>query len=362
MNNSMNEIVDRISHILSSVKDPSSNLSLSSFLNKKNIYLKGTSIRLVLEIGFPGTTVLEKIHNLASKALYISGFKEVCVDVICKVHSHKVQDNLKPLKGIKNIIVVGSGKGGVGKSTISTNISLALSKLGARVGLLDADIYGPSIPTMLGITKRPESLDNKSMEPLLAFNIQTNSIGFLIDGDSPAIWRGPIVARALEQLLNQTNWRDLDYMIVDMPPGTGDIALTLAQKVPIVGSVIVTTPQDVALLDARRCLKMFQKVRIPILGIVENMALYKCPKCDFVDHIFGKDGGKNLAIQNEIRCLGTLPLEKKICQQSDIGAPPIFLESENSDIFLDIAQRLAIEVSLLPRDTSSKIPPIIAKT
>ncbi len=364
MNDDMSKTIDQIFAILGSIKEPTSSFFLSNFLKRSSCILQDGSVQLEFEVGFPAHGILDNIRLLACNALSSSGFKHVNVKTNWKINAHKVQDGLRPLENVKNIIVIGSGKGGVGKSTISTNLSLALASLGAKVGILDGDIYGPSIPTMLGISNRPKSLDNKSMEPIVAFNnIQTNSIGFLIDPESPTIWRGPMIARALEQLLNQTNWCNLDYMIVDMPPGTGDIALTLAQKVPIVGSIIVTTPQDVSLIDANRCLKMFQKVRIPILGLIENMAIYTCKKCNHTEYIFGKNGGKNLATHNSIPWLGSLPLEKDICEQSDNGQPIVSSNPENwsSKAFLDIAWKVAIHISSLPKDISSKIPPIVVK-
>ncbi|UOF94145.1 MAG: iron-sulfur cluster carrier protein ApbC [Bordetella sp.] len=308
--------------------------------------------------------MLDKARLLINNALEKYEIKISNLEISWKIIPHKVQFGLKILSHVKNIILVGSGKGGVGKSTISVNLSLALAKQGAQVGILDGDIYGPSIPTMLGISDRPKSLDQKNMEPLIGYGLQTNSIGFLINPDSPAIWRGPMVAKALEQLLYQTNWFGLDYLIIDMPPGTGDIALTLAQKVPVVGAVIVTTPQDISLIDARRCLRMFQKIKIPILGIIENMAMYICTQCNRIEHIFGEKGGQNLANQYNVPWLGSLPLTKTIREQSDIGIPIVEsnIESIDASYFLEIARRLAINISVLPHDMTAKIPPIVVKS
>jgi ATP-binding protein involved in chromosome partitioning len=240
-----------------------------------------------------------------------------------KITSHAVQRGVKLVPGVKNIVAIASGKGGVGKSTTAANLALALAAEGATVGVLDADIYGPSQPTMLGISGRPESKDGKTLEPLEAYGVQAMSIGFLIDVDTPMVWRGPMVTQALEQLLKDTNWREVDFLIVDMPPGTGDIQLTLSQKVPVTGAVIVTTPQDIALLDARKGLKMFEKVGVPIVGIVENMAIHVCSKCGHAEHIFGEGGGERMCRDYDVPFLGSLPLDIRIREQADSGRPTV---------------------------------------
>src|SRR5690554_3543539 len=279
------------------------------------------------------------------------------------IATHAVQPGLKPMANVRNIIAVASGKGGVGKSTTSVNLALALSSLGASVGLLDADIYGPSVPIMLGLSGKPKSLDGKTMQPLVGHGLQANSIGFLIDEDAPTIWRGPMVTQALTQLLEQTNWKDLDYLIIDMPPGTGDIALTMAQKVPLVGAVIVTTPQDLALADARRGLRMFQKVDVPVLGIVENMSTHVCSNCGHVEAIFGQHGGRDMAAEYNQPWLGALPLQLSIRTQTDSGNPTVVADpdSEAAGIYRNIALQVAAHVASLPEDTSAFAPKVVAR-
>ncbi|MYN14638.1 iron-sulfur cluster carrier protein ApbC [Pusillimonas sp. TS35] len=280
-----------------------------------------------------------------------------------QIVSHAVQPGLRPMPNIRNIIAVASGKGGVGKSTTAVNLALALSRLGARTGLLDADIYGPSVPIMLGLSGKPASNDGKTMEPLQGHGLQANSIGFLIDEDAPAIWRGPMVTQALQQLLGQTNWNDLDFLIVDMPPGTGDIALTMAQKVPLTGAVIVTTPQDLALADARKGLRMFQKVNVPVLGVVENMSVHICSNCGHAEPIFGEHGGRDMAAQYEIPWLGSLPLQMSIREQTDSGRPTVVAEpdGEVARIYLDVAGKLLDIVAKLPPDTAAMRPMVVAR-
>lgn len=280
-----------------------------------------------------------------------------------QIISHAVQPGLKPMPNVRNIIAIASGKGGVGKSTTAVNIALSLARTGARVGLLDADIYGPSVPIMLGLSGKPKSVDGKFMEPLVGHGLQANSIGFLIDQDAPAIWRGPMVTQALTQLLTQTNWRDLDYLIVDMPPGTGDIALTMAQKVPLTGAVIVTTPQDLALADARKGLRMFQKVNVPVLGVVENMSTHVCTQCGHVEAIFGEHGGRDMAAEFNLPWLGALPLQLRIREQTDSGTPSVVAEPEGeaARAYAQIAEKLAANVAALPPDTASSGPTVISR-
>ncbi|MBO9767770.1 MULTISPECIES: iron-sulfur cluster carrier protein ApbC [Xanthomonas] len=268
-----------------------------------------------------------------------------------RIAAHAVQGALAPHPRIRNVIAVGSGKGGVGKSTTAVNLALALRQLGARVGVLDADIYGPSVPAMLGLSGRPDSPDNKSIEPLRAFGIEAMSIGLLVDQDTPMIWRGPMATSALTQLFNDTLWDDLDYLLIDLPPGTGDIQLTLSQKIPVAGAVIVTTPQDIATLDARKALKMFEKVEVPVLGIVENMAVHTCSNCGHREHLFGEGGGERMAAQYGVPLLGSLPLEITIREQGDTGQPIVVAapESVAAKAYLAAATRLAEELGKRPR-------------
>src|SRR6185369_12763243 len=270
----------------------------------------------------------------------------VSVNITSKVIAHSVQRGVQLLPGVKNIVAVASGKGGVGKSTTAVNLALALAAEGARVGMLDADIYGPSQPMMLGISARPESVDGKSMEPLENYGVQVMSIGFLVDADNPMIWRGPMATQALEQMLRQTNWSELDYLIVDMPPGTGDIQLTLSQRVPLTGAVIVTTPQDIALLDAKKGIKMFEKVGVPILGIVE--------------HIFGEEGGKRLAAEYNMDYLGALPLNLSIRVQADNGRPSVVSDpdGEIAGLYKAMARQVAVKIAQRAKDFSAKFPTI----
>ncbi len=271
-----------------------------------------------------------------------------------RIHSHAVQPTLKPLPRVRNIIAVGSGKGGVGKSTTAVNLALALAADGARVGLLDADVYGPSVPTMLGLSGRPDSPDGKSIEPMRAHGIEAMSIGLLVDPETPMIWRGPMATSALTQLLNDTLWGGedgLDYLVVDLPPGTGDIQLTLAQKIPVAGAVIVTTPQDVATLDAKKALRMFEKVEVPVLGLIENMAVHVCTRCGHAEHIFGSGGGERMAAQYGVPLLGALPLEIGIREQGDAGVPIVVSapDSPASQAYRATARRLAEVLSQRPR-------------
>ena len=288
------------------------------------------------------------------------GVGNVSANLGWKIVAHEVQRGVQLLPKVKNIVAIASGKGGVGKSTTAANLALALAAEGASVGILDADIYGPSQPMMMGITGRPESSDGKTMQPMKNYGVEVMSIGFLIDADNPMIWRGPMVTQALEQLLRQTNWGDLDYLIVDMPPGTGDIALTLSQKVPLTGAVIVTTPQDIALLDAQKGLKMFEKVGVPILGLVENMSVYVCPNCGHTEHIFGADGGRRMAAEYGVDDLGALPLNLSIREQADSGRPTVVADpdGEIAALYKAMARRIAVKIAQRAKDFSSKFPTI----
>jgi ATP-binding protein involved in chromosome partitioning len=315
-------------------------------------------------LAYPAKSQIDLIRKLVITALReVSGVKNVSTNVTMNIVAHTVQRGVKLMPNVKNIIAVSSGKGGVGKSTTAVNLALALAAEGATVGILDADIYGPSQPMMLGITGRPESIAENTIEPMEGHGLQASSIGFLIDTDSPMVWRGPMVTSALEQLLRQTNWRDVDYLIVDMPPGTGDIQLTLSQKVPVTGAVIVTTPQDIALLDARKGLKMFEKVGIPIIGIVENMSIYICPNCDHQEHIFGQGGGQKMCNDYGVDFLGSLPLNLSIREQADSGRPTVVADPDGaiSAIYKGIARKIAIQVAEMSKDMSSKFPSIVVQ-
>lgn len=328
----------------------------------KNLKIEGDRVYLEIALGYPGKSLTEQIRKQVQARLkQIEGVDAVTVNVYSKIVSHSVQRGVKLIPGIKNIIAVASGKGGVGKSTTAVNLALALAAEGAIVGMLDADIYGPSQPTMLGISGRPTSADGKTMEPMEGHGIQAISVGFLIDVETPMVWRGPMVTQALEQLLTETRWNNLDYLVVDMPPGTGDIQLTLAQKVPVTGAVIVTTPQDIALLDARKGLKMFEKVNIPILGIVENMAMHKCSNCGHMEHIFGEGGGARMSKDYNVDLLGSLPLDISIREQADAGKPTVVSDpdGEVAGIYKSIARKVAAKIAKAGQDRSHVFPKIV---
>jgi len=358
----MSFTIEQIRAALAGVADPVRGGPLPE-IRDKDVAISGDSVSLTVDLGYPAAGLAPALAERIEAALRAAGVAAPRATVQGTVKAHAVQRGLQPLPQVRNIVAVASGKGGVGKSTTAVNLALALAAEGASVGLLDADIYGPSVPAMLGVSGRPESRDNKTMEPLVGHGIQANSIGFLIDQDAPAIWRGPMVTQALEQLLRQTNWRDLDYLIVDMPPGTGDIALTLAQKVPVAGAVIVTTPQDIALLDARKGLRMFEKVNVPVLGVVENMAIHICSQCGHAEHIFGEGGGRRMAEEYGVPWLGSLPLALTIREQTDSGRPTVVArpDSEEARLYRAIAQRLAAGVAALPRDFSARMPSVVVQ-
>jgi ATP-binding protein involved in chromosome partitioning len=352
-----------VRHALGALVDPNTGKDYVSARSVKGIRVTGADIEVDLELGYPGKSQFEPLRREVAVALKKLGAGSVQVRVASKVVSHSVQRGVKLVPGIKNIIAVASGKGGVGKSTTAVNLALALSAEGASVGILDADIYGPSQPMMLGIAGRPESKDGKSLEPMEGHGLQAISIGFLIDIDTPMVWRGPMVTQALEQLLKDTRWRDLDYLVVDLPPGTGDIQLTLAQKVPVTGALIVSTPQDIALIDARKGLKMFEKVGIPILGVVENMSFHVCPKCGHESHIFGSGGAKRMCQDYGTELLGQLPLDEAIREQADSGKPTVVSDPEgkSAEIYRRIARRCAVRIAELQKDMTSKFPNIIVQ-
>ena len=349
--------------VLSKLVDPNTGKDFVATRSARNIKLSGGDVTLDIELGYPGKSQFEPIRRQVIQALRQAGAANAAVNVASRVVSHAVQRGVKLVPGIKNIIAVASGKGGVGKSTTAVNLALALSAEGASVGILDADIYGPSQPMMLGIAGRPESRDGKSLEPMEGHGIQAISIGFLIDVDTPMVWRGPMVTQALEQLLKDTRWRELDFLVVDLPPGTGDIQLTLAQKVPVTGAVIVTTPQDIALIDARKGLKMFEKVGIPILGVVENMSLHVCPKCGHESHIFGSGGAEKMCRDYGTELLGQLPLDEAIRSQADSGKPTVVSDPDGkaAEIYRRIARRCAVRIAESQRDMTSKFPNIVVQ-
>ncbi|OGS94229.1 MAG: ATP-binding protein [Gallionellales bacterium RIFCSPLOWO2_02_FULL_57_47] len=351
---------------LKNLIDPNTRKDFVSGKSVKNIKVSGNDVSLDIMLGYPAKSVWDEIRTLVEAhlkaALPDSG--SVSVKVTSQVVPHAVQRGAKLVDGVKNIIAVASGKGGVGKSTTAVNIALALAAEGARVGMLDADIYGPSQPTMLGISGQPDSVDGKSMEPMVNHGLQAMSIGFLIDNDdTPMIWRGPMVTQALDQLLRQTRWDKLDYLIVDLPPGTGDIQLSLAQQVPVTGAVIVTTPQDIALMDARKGLKMFEKVGIKIVGIVENMSTHICSKCGHEEHIFGAGGGEKMCADYNTELLGSLPLDIRIREQTDSGKPTVVADPDGNiaKVYKQIARRIAVRVAEMAQDHSAAFPKIVVQ-
>jgi len=346
---------------LQAVIDPLTGKDFVSTKQLKNLRIAGADVSFDLELGYPAKSLHAALREtLAAAARTVPGVAGVEVAISTRIVPHAVQRGVQLLPNVKNIVAVASGKGGVGKSTTAANLALALAAEGAKVGILDADIYGPSQPMMMGLEGRPQSADGKTMEPMKNHGVEVISIGFLVEADNAMIWRGPMATQALEQLLRQTNWGDLDYLIVDMPPGTGDIQLTLSQRVPLTGAVIVTTPQDIALIDARRGIKMFEKVGVPILGIVENMAVHVCSNCGHVEHIFGADGGKRMASEFGMDYLGALPLALNIREQADSGRPTVVSEpdGETAGLYKAIARQLAVKIAQRAKDFSSKFPTI----
>ena len=352
---------EQLLQALQTVVDPNTGKDFVSTKQLKNLTVEGGSVAFDVELGYPAKSQIPALRQaLIAAAKGVAGVDNVSANVTSKIIAHAAQRGVALLPQVKNIIAVASGKGGVGKSTTAVNLALALAAEGARVGILDADIYGPSQPMMMGIEGRPESEDGQTMEPLENYGVQVMSIGFLVNQDEAMIWRGPMATQALEQLLRQTNWKDLDYLIVDMPPGTGDIQLTLSQRVPMTGAVIVTTPQDIALLDARKGVAMFDKVGVPILGVVENMAVHVCTNCGHVEHIFGEGGGKRYAAEKGLDYLGALPLNLQIRLQADNGKPTVVSDpdSEEAGIYKAVARQVAIKVAAKAKDFSSKFPSI----
>jgi ATP-binding protein involved in chromosome partitioning len=353
---------DTVQNALKDVIDPNTGKDLVATKSARNIKIEGTGVSLDVELAYPGKSQIEPMKKAVTARLrQIAGIGDVRVTVTSRIVAHAVQRGVKLIPNVKNIIAVASGKGGVGKSTTAVNLALALAAEGAKVGVLDADIYGPSQPMMLGISGTPHSDDGKSLEPMRGHGIEAMSIGFLIDNDTPMVWRGPMVTQALEQLLRDTKWSGLDYLVVDLPPGTGDTQLTLAQKVPVTGAVIVTTPQDIALIDARKGLKMFEKVDIPILGIVENMSIHVCSKCGHAEHIFGQGGAERMCKDYNTEFLGGLPLDIRIREHADSGKPTVVADPDGpvAEIYRRIARRIAVKIGELAKDMSAKFPNIV---
>ncbi|MGV8990780.1 MAG: iron-sulfur cluster carrier protein ApbC [Thiobacillus sp.] len=347
---------------LKELVDPNTHKDYVSTKSARNIKIEGEAVTVDILLSYPAQSQLATIkQQVEDKIISIDGVSTATANVSFKIVSHSVQRGVKLIPNVKNIIAIASGKGGVGKSTTAVNLALALAAEGARVGMLDADIYGPSQPMMLGITEKPESTDGKNLDPLIGHGIQAMSIGFLIDVETPMVWRGPMVTQALEQLLNNTNWSELDYLVVDLPPGTGDIQLTLAQRVPVTGAVIVTTPQDIALIDARKGLKMFEKVGIPIIGVVENMSLHICSACGHEERIFGEGGGERMCKDYSVEFLGALPLDGTIRADTDAGTPSVVSDPDGrvTDIYKMIARRVAVKIGETSEDHSNKFPNIV---
>lgn len=346
--------------------DPNLRQTLAEARAVRAVESTASGVRIRLELGLPVAGYQVELSAALARHLEEASLRVPALELQLQsnIAAHAVQRGLTPLKGIKNVVAVASGKGGVGKSTVAVNLALALAAQGARVGLLDADIYGPSQPIMLGLQgERPSSRDGKRLIPLSAHGLVTMSIGFLVDVEQPMVWRGPMVTSALNQLLADTDWGDLDYLIVDMPPGTGDIQLTLSQRVPVAGAVIVTTPQDISLADARKGLRMFEKVNVPVLGIVENMAVHVCTQCGHAEHVFGSGGGERMARQYGVQLLGSLPLDGRIREEADGGKPSVVADpsSARAQAYLTLARRTAGELARRGRDRSAAFPKIIVE-
>ncbi|HVF63538.1 MAG TPA: iron-sulfur cluster carrier protein ApbC [Casimicrobiaceae bacterium] len=347
---------------LATVVDPNTGRDFVASKSVKKIAVDGGDVVVDIVLGYPAKSQHARLKAMVQQAIgALPGAGRVTVNMTQKIAAHSVQRGVKLVPGVRNIVAIASGKGGVGKSTTAVNLALALAAEGATVGILDADIYGPSQPTMLGISGRPESVDGKTIEPMEAYGVQSMSIGYLIDVDTPMVWRGPMVTQALEQLLKDTRWRDLDYLIVDMPPGTGDIQLTLSQKVPVTGAVIVTTPQDIALMDARKGLKMFEKVGVPIVGVVENMSIHVCSNCGHTEPIFGSGGAERMCRDYNVPFLGSLPLDIRIREQADSGRPTVVADPDSkvAEIYREIARKTAVAVAQKAADFSAKFPSIV---
>lgn len=349
--------------VLRKLVDPNTGKDFVSSRAVKRVAVTDDSASVDIELGYPGRSQFASVEKSIADALRAAGARAPSISVSSRVVPHAVQRGVKRIPAIKNIIVVASAKGGVGKSTTAANLALALASEGATVGVLDADVYGPSQPIILGIKGRPESKDGKSIEPMEGYGLQVMSIGFLVEADTPMVWRGPMVTQALEQLLKETRWRELDYLVMDLPPGTGDTQLTLAQKVPVTGAVIVTTPQDIALSDARKGFRMFEKVGIPILGVVENMSIHVCPNCGHESHIFGQGGAEAMCRDFGTELLGQLPLDIHIREHADAGRPTLIADPQGpiSEAYRRIARRCAVKIAESQKDMSSKFPNIVVQ-
>ncbi|MGQ0833767.1 MAG: iron-sulfur cluster carrier protein ApbC [Gammaproteobacteria bacterium] len=350
---------------IESYVDPHLQESLGAARAVESVTPSADGYRVRLRFGFPTGGYERPLADALNAHLEAAGFRDrVTVELEAEILAHTVQRQLQPLAGIKNIVAVASGKGGVGKSTVAVNLALAWAAQGARVGLLDADIYGPSQPIMLGLVgQRPRAIENKRILPLENYGVRAMSVGFLIDPEQPMVWRGPMVTQALTQLLSDTEWGALDYLVVDMPPGTGDIQLTLAQRVPVAGAVIVTTPQDIALADARKGLKMFEKVSVPVLGIVENMSLHTCSNCGHTEAIFGAGGGARMAGEYGVQLLGELPLDARIREEADGGRPTVVAapDSPRAQAYFEMARRTAAQLARRAKDRSAVFPKIVVE-
>ncbi|MDT8437401.1 MAG: iron-sulfur cluster carrier protein ApbC [Wenzhouxiangellaceae bacterium] len=356
--------IERVEQALARFEPPVLGTALREALGSPRVEVDGDAITVHLKPGFACKRYARQLRReLGAWLCREAGVENVQLRIEPEIAPHQTQPNVERLKSVKNIIAVSSAKGGVGKSTVSANLALALAGEGARVGMLDADIYGPSQPRMLGVKGRPDSLDGQSIEPLTSYGIQSISVGYLIDDDEPMIWRGPMVTRAMQQLLGDTRWADLDYLVIDMPPGTGDIQLTLAQQVPVAGAVIVTTPQDIATLDARKGLQMFRKVNVPVLGVVENMSLHTCSQCGHTEHLFGEGGGARIAEDYGVPLLGSLPLDISIREHVDNGRPSVVADpdGEIAGLFHDIAVRMTAKLSLQATDYTHRMPKIVIR-
>lgn len=355
-------IQETIEQILCEYQDPMLGCDLITAKTLQSVEEKSDELLIKLLLGFPANHYVEQLtEQLQAFLRGKTAHTKISIQIDWKINSHNVSRGIKTLSNIKNIIAVASGKGGVGKSTTAINLALALQHDGAKVGLLDADIYGPSQPQMLGVLERPQVKGEAGLTPVERLGLQSMSIGYLVDAEQAVVWRGPMVSGALQQLLRETQWTDLDYLIIDLPPGTGDVQLTLAQKIPVTGALVVTTPQDLALADVRRAIAMFNKVSVPILGVVENMSSYICPHCQHEEPLFGEGGGEKMAEQYKVDLLGHLPLNKTIREQTDNGTPPVNADPEGkiAQLYIDIARKLAAKLSLSGRDYSSKFPNIV---
>jgi len=363
------QIISAVTNQLHGIIDPYTNGKITASKGLKSVTVDDSTVCVTLSKGYPVAPVVKELSNMVQLALKDLPFENRDLEVVIEqdIISHSVQQGVQAVPGIKNIIAIASGKGGVGKSTVSANLSLALAAAGAKVGVLDADIYGPSQPRMLGISGKPDALENKMLIPMLSHRLKIMSIGFLVEEDTPMIWRGPMVTQALEQMLRGTSWNqdgeEIDYLIIDLPPGTGDIQLTLSQKVPVSGAVIVTTPQDIALLDARKAYKMFEKVDVPIFGVIENMSTHVCSKCGHEEAIFGAHGAEKMASDYDLDVLGEIPLEMAIRELADSGTPTVVAQpdSQTAQRYLSIALKIAGKLSAKKKDFSAAFPNIVVE-